>query len=87
VRGRRLLRGESDGAGHPAVEATTGEHHELRRADDFWEIVLGSGYRATVDALDGEQRQRLRERVVGELRSRGVTRVRNHVVFGSAVKR
>ena len=75
------------GIGHPAVEATTGEHHELERADDFWDIVLGSGYRATVDALGDEQRQRLRERVVGELRSRGVTRVRNDVVFGSAVKR
>jgi SAM-dependent methyltransferase len=68
------------------VDATTGEHHELERADDFWEIVLGSGYRATVDALGDEQQQRLRERVVGELRSRGVTRLRNDVVFGSAVK-
>ncbi|MGZ6565781.1 MAG: class I SAM-dependent methyltransferase, partial [Solirubrobacteraceae bacterium] len=71
------------GVGHAAVEATTGEHHELERADDFWEIVLGSGYRATVDALGDELRQRLRERVVGELRSRGVTKVRNDVVFGS----
>lgn len=69
-----------------AVEATTGEHHELQRAEDFWDIVLGSGYRATVDALSDEQRQRLRARVVGELRSRGVTRLRNDVVFGSAVK-
>ena len=75
------------GVADAAVEATTGEHHELERADDFWEIALGSGYRATVDALDDEQRQRLRERVVGELRSRGVTRLQNDVVFGSAVKR
>jgi hypothetical protein len=63
------------------------DHHELERAEDFWEIVLGSGYRATVDALGDEQRQRLRERVVGELRSRGVTRLRNDVVFASAGKR
>jgi ubiquinone/menaquinone biosynthesis C-methylase UbiE len=77
------------GSGIPdaAVEVTTGEQHELARADDFWEIVLGSGYRATVDALTDEQRQRLRERVIGELRSRGVTKLRNDVVFGSAVKR
>jgi hypothetical protein len=70
-----------------AIEATAGEHQELDRADDFWEIALGSAYRATVDALDDEQRQRLRERVVGELRSRGVTRLQNDVVFGGAVKR
>jgi ubiquinone/menaquinone biosynthesis C-methylase UbiE len=68
------------------VEATTGQHHELERPDDFWEIVLGSGYRATVDALGDEQRQRLCGRVIGELRSRGITKLRNDVVFGNAVK-
>jgi ubiquinone/menaquinone biosynthesis C-methylase UbiE len=75
------------GVGGAAVEATTGEHHELERAEDFWDIVLGSGYRATVDAFADEQRPRLRERVVSELRTRGITRLRNDVVFGSAVKR
>ena len=78
-----LARGGISGA---AVEATAGEHHELERADDFWDIVLGSGYRATVDALGEGQRERLRERVIGELRSRGVTRLRNDVVFANAVR-
>src|SRR6516165_7785641 len=72
------------GIGSATVEATSGERHELERAEDFWDIALGSGYRATVDALGGEQRDRLRERVVGELRARGVTSLRNDVVFGSA---
>jgi hypothetical protein len=75
------------GIADAAVEATTGEHHELERADDFWDIVLGSGYRATVEALGDDQRQWLRERIVGELRTRGSTRLRNDVVYGSAVKR
>jgi ubiquinone/menaquinone biosynthesis C-methylase UbiE len=79
-----LARGGVSGA---TVEATGGEHHELERADDFWDIVLGSGYRATVDALGEEQRERLRQRVIGDLRSRGVTRLRNDVVFASAVRR
>jgi SAM-dependent methyltransferase len=78
-----LARGGISGA---TVEATAGEHHELERAEDFWDIALGSGYRGTVDALGDEQRERLRERVVGELRSRGITKLRNDVVFGSAVK-
>jgi hypothetical protein len=69
------------------VEATCGHHHELGRPDDFWDIVLGSGYRATVDALGDVPRSRLRERVVRELRARSVTRLRNDVVFASAVKR
>jgi ubiquinone/menaquinone biosynthesis C-methylase UbiE len=79
-----LKRGGISGA---TVEATTGEHHELEREDDFWDIVLGSGYRGTVDTFGDEQRERLRERVVGELQSRGITRLCNDVVFGSAVKR
>jgi ubiquinone/menaquinone biosynthesis C-methylase UbiE len=78
-----LARGGISGA---MVQATAGEHHELERADDFWDIVLGSGLRATVDALGEEQRESLREHVVGELRSRAVTRLRNDVVFASAVR-
>lgn len=74
------------GIADAAVEATTEARHELERPDDFWEIVLGSGYRATVDALGNEQRQRLHERVVAELCSRAVTSLRNDVVFASAVK-
>jgi ubiquinone/menaquinone biosynthesis C-methylase UbiE len=79
-----LSRGGVTGA---TAEATAGEHHELARADEFWDIVLGSGYRATVDALDQEQRERLHERVVDELRARAVTTLRNDVVSATAVKR
>jgi ubiquinone/menaquinone biosynthesis C-methylase UbiE len=75
------------GVTHATVEATEGQHHELGRPEDFWDIVLGSGYRGTVDALDDDQRERLRGRVVGDLRSRSVTTVRNDVVFATAVKR
>lgn len=78
-----LARGGVSGA---TVECTAGEHHELERSDDFWDIVLGSGYRATVDAFGENQPERLRERVADELRSRGVTRLRNDVVFASAVR-
>jgi SAM-dependent methyltransferase len=74
------------GVSGATVEATAGEHHELQRPDDFWDIVLGSGYRATVEAVGDKQRDRLRERVVGELRAHGVTKLRNDVVFGSAEK-
>ncbi len=74
------------GVSDATVEATADEHHELAQAADFWDIVLGSGYRATVDALGVEQRERLRQHVVGELRARGVTRVRNDVVFARATR-
>jgi ubiquinone/menaquinone biosynthesis C-methylase UbiE len=71
------------GVAHPAVVATPGEHH-LNRPESFWDIVLGSGYRATVDALSQEQRDRLHKRLLSELRARDVTALRTDVVFGTA---
>jgi len=69
------------------VDATEGECHELQRPSDFWDVALGSGYRATIDALSDRKRERLRKRVVDELRARHVRKLRNDVVFGTAVRR
>ena len=38
------------GVPRPAVVAAPAQHH-LEHPDSFWDVVLGSGYRATVDAL------------------------------------
>ena len=73
------------GVPDPAVEAAAGEHR-LEHPDRFWHIVLGSGYRATVDALSPEQRDRVRESVQAELRSRQITSLRTDVVFGTAAR-
>jgi SAM-dependent methyltransferase len=67
----------------PAVVAAAGQH-QLGHPDRFWDIVLGTGYRATVDALSQEQRDRVRGWLLSELRSRAVTAVRTDVVFGTA---
>src|SRR5260370_36518160 len=58
--------------------------HQLDQPDDFWDVVLGSGYWATVDALGQQQRNQLRDRLLGELRARNVTELRTDVVFASA---
>jgi hypothetical protein len=68
------------------AQATIGECHELDSPDDFWDVVLGSGLRATVDALDQVRAATLRRDVVADLRKRGITRLHNDVVFGTAVK-
>jgi ubiquinone/menaquinone biosynthesis C-methylase UbiE len=69
-------------AGSAAVAAPG--QHLLDHPDSFWDIVLGSGYRATIDALSQEQRALVHQRVLGELRSRNVTALRTDVVFGTA---
>ena len=71
------------GVAHPAIRATSGWHH-LDRPDRFWDIVLGTGYRATVDALSREQRDIVRERLLSKLRSEGIMSVRTDVVFSTA---
>jgi SAM-dependent methyltransferase len=71
------------GVKHAAVKAAPARHH-LDHPDRFWDIVLGSGYRATIDALSQEQRDLVRGRVLSQLQSDGITSLRTDVVFGTA---
>jgi len=71
------------GAQRPTVRPSPA-HHLLDSPDDFWDVVLGSGYRATVDALSPPQQERVRARLLRELRSQRVTAVRTDVVIGTA---
>ena len=73
------------GVPRPTVAAAEGQHH-LEHPDSFWDVVLGSGYRATIDALGPHQRDRVRERLLSELRTRNVTALRTDVVFGTATR-
>jgi ubiquinone/menaquinone biosynthesis C-methylase UbiE len=68
------------------AHAMPGEHR-LERPGDFWDVVLGSGYRATVDDLAAEQREVLRERLLSALRARSITAVRTDVVFATVRRR
>jgi ubiquinone/menaquinone biosynthesis C-methylase UbiE len=69
----------------PAVEAAAGQHH-LEHPDDFWDIVLGSGYRATVNALSPAQGDRLRAGLLAELRSHQITTVQTGIIYGTATR-
>jgi ubiquinone/menaquinone biosynthesis C-methylase UbiE len=73
------------GVADPAVVATPGHQH-LDSPDQFWDIVLGTGYRATIDALGQEQRSQVQRRLLSELRSRNLTTIRTDVVFGTATR-
>lgn len=65
------------------AEAVSGRH-ELTNPGRFWDVVLGSGYRATIDALSEDQQDIVRQRVLTELSTRAITAVRTDVVFGTA---
>jgi ubiquinone/menaquinone biosynthesis C-methylase UbiE len=69
----------------PVLAAEAGQH-ELPHPDGFWDIVLGTGYRATIGALGPEQRDLVRTRLLAELRAQQVTKLRTDVVFGTAIR-
>jgi hypothetical protein len=69
----------------PAVEAAGGQHY-LEHPESFWDIVLGSGYRATIDALTPAQTGRLRAGLLADLRSHQVTAVQTDVIYGTATR-
>jgi ubiquinone/menaquinone biosynthesis C-methylase UbiE len=71
------------GVADPEVVASPGQQI-LESPDKFWDIVLGTGYRATIDALSHEQRTQVHQRLLSELRSRNLTAIRTNVVFGTA---
>jgi len=72
-------------AGVPGAtaEAAPGRH-DLDQPDRFWDVVLGSGYRATVDALRPDQQDQLRERLLRRLHANGITVLCTDVVYGTA---
>jgi len=47
------------GAAEPHIAAED-PGHELTSAEDFWSLVMGTGYRGTVDQLTPDQRERVR---------------------------
>lgn len=66
-----------------AAEASPGKQ-PLERPEDFWVMVMGSGLRATVDALSPDQAAAVHDEVLATLADRGVTEVGIDVVLGSA---
>ncbi len=74
-------------AGVPAadIEAVDG-FQPPRSPEDFWAIVLGSGYRATHDSLTPQQRTLVHDRVVTALTSARIDRIETNVIYATATK-
>ena len=74
---------ERAGIESAVCEAVAGQHR-LAGPEDFWDVVLGSGYRATVESLAADKREALREHVLAAVRDQAVTVLRTDVVYGIA---
>jgi SAM-dependent methyltransferase len=55
-----MVRDVFERAGLPEVKIESQDPgHELESAEDFWAFVTGTGYRASIDQLTGEERERV----------------------------
>ncbi len=73
------------GAVSPTVETEPGTH-PLASPEDWWSIVLGTGYRATVQQLDPAAAQRVRAASIAWLRQHEVRELQTNVVYARARK-
>jgi len=75
----------STGAETPDV-VPENRRHRLRSPEDWWPMVLGTGYRGTVEQLDVAQRESVRKHCFEYVRTNGVESVEANVLYGLATK-
>jgi hypothetical protein len=61
-------------------------HQALQSAEDWWTIVLGSGYRWTIEQMTEEERARVRAANLKTLRDSGTMFVETNVIYAIAQK-
>ena len=71
------------GVSDPEVAAEPG-WHSLQAPEDWWTIVLGTGYRSTVDALSPTNRERVKTASIDEVRRADIRQIRTDVVYAIA---
>jgi hypothetical protein len=67
----------------PVVVAEPGTH-PLNTPEDWWTIILGSGYRSTVDALSPVDRERVRVTTMEAVRREKIREIRADVMYAVA---
>jgi ubiquinone/menaquinone biosynthesis C-methylase UbiE len=73
------------GVAEPEILAEDGTQ-ALRSPQDWWTMVLGSGYRWTVDQMEPEMAERLRDANLAWIRSHNITSVETNVIYAAARK-
>jgi len=81
------LRGVFDQAGiAPPLVIREDRLHPINSGEDWWTIVLGSGYRGTVEQLDLAQRQKVQEANLAFIRDEKISAIETNVLYAIATK-
>jgi ubiquinone/menaquinone biosynthesis C-methylase UbiE len=73
------------GVPDPRVEAEA-SRQPLRTVDDWWTIVMGSGFVWTVEQMGAEAAKRVREDNLNSLRAQAATSIETNVIYAAARK-
>jgi hypothetical protein len=73
------------GVADARINAVSGQQ-ALRSPDDWWTVVLGSGYRWTVEQMDREAVARVRKDNLQRLHADGVKFIETNVIYAVAKK-
>lgn len=60
--------------------------HPLPDPEDWWKIVMGSGFRWTIDAMEPKESMHLHDQNIAWLKSHHVTAIGVNVIYAMAVK-
>ena len=60
--------------------------HPINSADDWWAIVLGSGYRGTIEQLTQAEREEVKEANLAFIRDEKISAVETNVLYALATK-
>lgn len=76
---------EESGIADVEIEPEEG-FHPTPEPEDWWTVVMGSGYRGTVEALDPAARSRVRERTLHAFAATGARQIEANVIYAVAAK-
>ena len=80
---RKIL--DEGGVASPKIIAEN-RLHPIKSPEDWWTIVLGSGYRGTIEQLNPTERQKVKEANLAFIRDEKVSAVETNVVYALAAK-
>jgi hypothetical protein len=73
------------GVADPRVESEIGMH-PIAAPDAWWALVMGSGYRGTIERMSADARDRVRARNDAYVMSAGVDAIHTDVLYATATK-
>lgn len=71
---------------HPVDILAEAGTHPLNAPDDWWTIAMGSGYRGTLESLDTDTLNRVRQRNLSRLVNEQVDAIETNVIYAIATK-